>query len=153
ASPIIKIYADGRFDTNDESEGCTVTRVGTGEYRINGCIGMNADAAWGGIDGGFDIPKDRNRQPLVWLDYDVDSEGSVLVKTFHRTYPDSPPFARNERPGLADGDPVDIPADQFVSVRVEMPQDSIWNKKQKEMLDAMEKAECERQQNQQDTQQ
>ncbi|MEG7431226.1 phage tail protein, partial [Citrobacter freundii] len=91
--------------------------------------------------------------PLVWLDYDVDSEGSVLVKTFHRTYPDSPPFARNERPGLADGDPVDIPADQFVSVRVEMPQDSIWNKKQKEMLDAMEKAECERQQNQQDTQQ
>lgn len=152
ASPIIKIYADGRFDTNDESEGCTVTRVGTGEYRINGCIGMNADAAWGGVDGGFDIPKDRNRQPLVWLDYEVDSEGSVLVKTFHRTYPDSPPFARNERPGLADGDPVDIPADQFVSVRVEMPQDSIWNKKQKEMLDAMKKAERERQQNQQQEQ-
>ncbi|MFI7976769.1 phage tail fiber protein, partial [Citrobacter freundii] len=62
------------------------------------------------------------------------------------------PFARNERPGLADGDPVDIPADQFVSVRVEMPQDSVWNKKQKEMLDAMEKAERERQQNQQQEQ-
>ncbi|MEP6461523.1 phage tail protein, partial [Citrobacter freundii] len=49
-------------------------------------------------------------------------------------------------------DPVDIPADQFVSVRVEMPQDSVWNKKQKEMLDAMEKAERERQQNQQQEQ-
>ncbi|MFI7979179.1 phage tail fiber protein, partial [Citrobacter freundii] len=61
-------------------------------------------------------------------------------------------FARNERPGLSDGDPVDIPVDQFVSVRVEMPQDSIWNKKQKEMLDAMEKAERERQKNQQQEQ-
>ncbi|EKC7012601.1 TPA: phage tail protein, partial [Enterobacter roggenkampii] len=38
----------------------------------------------------------------------------------------------NERDGLADGEPVDIPADQFVSVRVEMPADSIWNQKQAE---------------------
>lgn len=28
-----------------------------------------------------------------------------------------------------DGDPVDIPADQYVSVRVEMPQNSIWNQR------------------------
>ncbi|MFT2917152.1 phage tail protein, partial [Enterobacter sp. 01-M-02-PA-ECC] len=43
-----------------------------------------------------------------------------------------PAFARNERDGLADGEPVDIPAHQFVSVRVEMPADSIWNQKQTE---------------------
>ncbi|EOD9898972.1 phage tail protein, partial [Enterobacter hormaechei] len=38
-------------------------------------------------------------------------------------------FARNSLEGLVDGDPVDIPADQYVSVRVEMPQNSIWNQR------------------------
>ncbi|EKL0719877.1 phage tail protein [Citrobacter freundii] len=150
ASPVIKIYSDGKFDTNEESEGVTVSRLGVGEYVITGCTGMNSDAAWCGIDGGFEIPVDRNKQPQVWLDYEVTPDGSVHVKTYHRTYPDAPEFARNELPGLNDGDPVDIPADQFVSVRVEMPVDSIWNQKQKEMQEEMEKIERERRKNQQE---
>ncbi|EPR7010580.1 phage tail protein [Enterobacter hormaechei] len=129
ASPVVKLYADGSFETNNESEGCTVTRIKAGEYLIEGCMGMNSDAAWGGIDGGFDIPKDRNGQALIWLDYEVNADGSVLVKTFHREYPSAPIFARNSREGFVDGEPADIPADQFVSVRVEMPQNSIWNQR------------------------
>ena len=129
ASPIVQLFGNGTCQLNDESEGCAVTRLDIGEYLIEGCTGLNADAAWGGIDGGFDIPTDRNKQPLIWLDYKVNSDGSVLVKTYHRTHPSAPEFARNERAGLADGDPVDIPSDQFVSVRVEMPADSNWNKK------------------------
>ncbi|MDI0414283.1 phage tail protein, partial [Enterobacter ludwigii] len=129
ASPVVKLFSDGTYQTNDESEGCTVTRVNTGEYLIEGCLGLNADAAWGGADGGFDIPTDRNKQPLIWLDYEVNADGSVLVKTYHRMHPDAPAFARNELDGMSDGDPVDIPADQFVSVRVEMPQSSIWNQR------------------------
>ncbi|MGQ8558422.1 phage tail fiber protein, partial [Enterobacter hormaechei] len=125
ASPVVKLFADGSFETNGESEGCTVTRMKAGEYLIEGCMGMNSDAAWGGIDGGFDIPKDRNGQALIWLDYEVNADGSVLVKTFHREYPSAPIFARNSREGFVDGEPADIPADQFVSVRVEMPQNSI----------------------------
>ncbi|KLV74828.1 phage tail fiber protein [Citrobacter sp. MGH110] len=155
ASPVVRLFSDGRAETNEEAEGCAVTRVSVGEYLINGCMGLNADAAWGGIDGGFDIPKDRNRQPLIWLDYKVNADGSVLVKTYHRTHSNAPEFirnARNERNDVMDGAPVDIPADQFVSVRVEMPQNSIWNQKQNDMQEAMEKTERERQQNQQDTQ-
>lgn len=129
ASPVVKVFSDGSYQTNDESDGCTVTRLGIGEYLVEGCEGLNSDAAWGGIDGGFDIPTDRNKQPLIWLDYKVNSDGSVLVKTYHRSHPSAPEFARNELAGLADGDPVDIPSDQFVSVRVEMPANSIWNKK------------------------
>ena len=129
ASPVIKVFSDGAYQTNDESEGCNVTRLATGEYRIEGCQGLNSDAAWGGIDGGFDIPTDRNKQPLIWLDYEVSADGSVLVKTYHRTHPDAPAFARNEIDGVSDGDPVDIPRDQFVSVRVEMPADSLYNQK------------------------
>ncbi|EGF7127556.1 phage tail protein [Salmonella enterica subsp. enterica serovar Cerro] len=131
-SPVVKIFTDGKYETNDESEGVTVTRLDVGQYLIEGCKALNSDAAWGGIDGGFEIPTDRNKQPLIWLDYEVNADGSVLVKTYHREHPSAPAFARNERAGLADGEPVDIPADQFVSVRVEMPADSIWNQKQVE---------------------
>ena len=132
ASPIVQLFGDGSCQLNDESEGCTVTRQAIGKYLIEGCMGLNADAAWGGIDGGFDIPKDRNGQALVWLDYEVNADGSVLVKTFHREYPTAPSFARNVLKGVADGEPVDIPADQFVSVRVEMPVDSLWNQRRKD---------------------
>ncbi|MEP8234084.1 hypothetical protein [Citrobacter freundii] len=140
ASPVIKLFADGRAETNAESEGCIVTRLAVGEYLVEGCNGLNADAVWGGPDGGFDVPTDRNKQPLIWLDYEVNADGSVLVKTYHRTHPDAPVFARNmigikNDDGTFDetvksGEPIDIPADQFVSVRVEMPEDSIYHQKQ-----------------------
>ena len=138
ASPVVKVFSNGKYETNDESEGVTVTRLDIGQYLIEGCKALNSDAAWGGIDGGFEIPTDRNKQPLIWLDYEVSADGSVLVKTYHRTHPDAPAFARNELDGIKDGDPIDIPADQFVSVRVEMPADSIWNTKQLAAKNALE---------------
>ncbi|MDX6984201.1 phage tail fiber protein, partial [Citrobacter portucalensis] len=80
----------------------------------------------------------------------------------HRVHSSAPEFARNRigntdingvfTETVADGELVDIPADSFVSVRVEMPEDSIWNQKKKETREAMEKAEREREQNQHDTQ-
>lgn len=129
SSPVIRLFADGRYETNEEAEGCVVRRLDVGSYLIEGCNALNSDAAWGGVDGGFDIPTDRNRQPLIWLDYEVNADGSVLVKTYHRRNAGSPPFAHNEIDGLAEGDPVDIPCDQYVSVRVEMPANSIWEMK------------------------
>ncbi|EBG5299731.1 phage tail protein [Salmonella enterica subsp. enterica serovar Oranienburg] len=150
ASPVVRIFSDGGYETNDESEGVVVTRIQTGEYLIEGCTGLNADAAWGGIDGGFEIPVDRNKQPRIWLDYKVNADGSVLVRTYHRVHPSAPTFAQNrigntDNDGVftetvADGEPVDIPADSFVSVRVEMPENSIWNKKQEATRIAMEEA-------------
>lgn len=50
-----------------------------------------------------------------------------MVKTYHREHASAPRFARNIIEGVADGDPADIPAGQFISVRVEMPMGSIWN--------------------------
>lgn len=160
ASPVIKIFANGACECMPEAEGCSVKRIATGEYLITGCVGLNSDAAWGGIDGGFEIPVDRNKNPRIWLDYKVNADGSVLIRTYHRVHSSAPEFARNRigntdingvfTEAVADGEPVDIPADSFVSVRVEMPEDSIWNEAQKETLEAMEKAERERQQNQQD---
>lgn len=162
ASPVIKIFANGACECMPEAEGCCVKHIATGEYLITGCVGLNSDAAWGGIDGGFEIPVDRNKNPRIWLDYKVNADGSVLIRTYHRVHSSAPEFARNRigntdingvfTEAVADGEPVDIPADSFVSVRVEMPEDSIWNEAQKEALEAMEKAGRERQQNQQDAQ-
>ncbi|UBH60545.1 phage tail fiber protein [Proteus vulgaris] len=145
ASPIIDINSDGRFTTNDESEGATVTRVAQGEYLIEGVLGFNADAGWGGVDGGIEIPLDVNKQPLIWVNSEVNEDGSILVKTYHRTHPNAPKFARNDIDGFNDSDPIDIPAGRFISVRVQMPEQSIYNVRMREMEEA-QKAEEERRQ-------
>ncbi|HEK0646075.1 TPA: hypothetical protein SMP33_002525 [Proteus mirabilis] len=145
ASPIIDINPDGTFTTNDESEGATVTRVVQGEYLIEGVLGFNSDAGWGGVDGGIEIPLDVNKQPLIWVDSEVMEDGSILVRTYHRTHPNAPKFARNDIDGYKDGDPIDIPDGRFISVRVQMPEQSIYNVRMREMEEA-QKAEEERRQ-------
>ncbi|MBJ8393157.1 phage tail protein [Citrobacter cronae] len=162
ASPIVKIFGNGSAELNDESEGVTVKRESTGVYLISGVVGLNADPLWGGIDGGVVIPTDINNQPLVWADFSVKPDGAILLKTYHRTHPGAPEFARNligikNNDGsftetVKDGEPVDIPAGRWVDVRVQMPEDSLWNQKQLAIRESMEKAEREHQQKQQDIQ-
>ena len=139
ASPIVKVYGDGASQTNSESDGATVTREDIGVYRISGVMGMNSDRSWGGNGGGVEVPKDINGQPRVWVDYDIDPDGSIILRTYHRTHPDAPAFARNligtkDDAGkftetVLNGEPIDIPDDVFISVRVEMPADSLYNQK------------------------
>lgn len=121
ASPIIKVFSDGGFETNEQSKGASVERVSTGVYRVSGVLGLNSDASWSGVGGGFEIPLDVNKQPRIWLDYEVEPNGSIVVKTYHRTHDSSPSFARNKIEGFSDGDAIDIPHDSFVSIRVNMP--------------------------------
>ncbi|SUC17034.1 Uncharacterised protein [Proteus vulgaris] len=152
ASPIIDINSDGRFTTNDESEGATVTRVAQGEYLIEGVLGFNSDAGWGGVDGGIEIPLDVNKQPLVWVNSEVNKDGSILVKTHHRTHPNAPKFARNDIDGFNDGDPIDIPDGRFISVRVQMPEQSIYNMRMREMEEAQKTEEERRQKEEEENQ-
>ncbi len=145
ASPIIDINPDGTFTTNDESEGATATRVAQGEYLIEGVLGFNSDAGWGGVDGGIEIPLDVNKQPLIWVDSEVMEDGSILVRTYHRTHPNAPKFARNDIDDYKDGDPIDIPDGRFISVRVQMPEQSIYNVRMREMEEAQKAEEKRRQ--------
>lgn len=145
ASPVVKVFSDGSAELNAESAGATVERLDTGIYRISGVLGFNSDAGWGGVDGGIELPTDKNKLPLVWVDYEVEADGSILLKTYHRTHPTAPRFARNEIDGVSDGDPVDIPAGRCVDLRVEMPVNSVWNAEQARIA-AEFRAEYERQQ-------
>ncbi|MDE9494209.1 phage tail protein [Xenorhabdus bovienii] len=120
-SPIIDIWSDGKYKTNEESKYAIVERLSEGVYHIKGIQGMNIDGAWGGIDNGVDIPLCKNKLPLIWVDHEVLPDGSIKLMTYHREHSDAPAFARNTREGYSDGDLIDIPGGRFVSVRVQMP--------------------------------
>ncbi|MDC9595228.1 phage tail fiber protein [Xenorhabdus sp. IM139775] len=136
SSPIIKIWSDGHFETNDESGGATVERLSEGVYLIKNVLGFNADAAWGGVDGGVEIPLCKNKLPLIWVNYEVLPDGAIKITTYHREHPNAPEFAKNERQGYSDGDLIDIPVGRSISVRVQMPENSIWNQQQKKLAEA-----------------
>ncbi|MEI7174850.1 hypothetical protein [Pectobacterium carotovorum] len=121
ASPIVKLFGSGVSELNAESDGLVTERIDQGVYRISGCLGLNADLAWGGIDGGIVGPRCRNGLERLWIDYDVEPDGSIVIRTYHRTHPNAMTFARNELDGYAEGAPIDIPTDAFLSVRVQMP--------------------------------
>ncbi|WP_197091739.1 pyocin knob domain-containing protein [Serratia oryzae] len=120
ASPIVKLFGNGQCELNGESQGVTTERISEGVYRVFGTLGFNSDAEWGGIDGGIEIPTDRNKLPLVWVDYEVEESGDLLIKTFHRANSSAPIFAQNIVTGYKDGDPIDIPAGRWLDLRVQV---------------------------------
>ena len=162
ASPVIRLKGDGSVEFNEEAEGVTAERISTGMYRVHGVMGFNADPLWGGINGGVTVPVDINNQPLIWVDFSVENNGDILLRTYHRTHPDAPEFARNLiglkndegtfTESVKDGEPADFPDGRWVDLRIQMPEDSLWNRKQMAIREAMEKAEREREDNQQDVQ-
>lgn len=153
SSPIIQIHSDGSYDTNDESEGVEVRRTGTGQYHITGILGYNSDGAWG-VNGGISVPKDNNGLELVYVDDRVLEDGSIIIETCHRQHAHLPERFQNwrlkevtpegERIFYQDGEPCDLPESTRLDVRVEMPQGSVWNVKQRELAEQMEREQTER---------
>ncbi|EAM2888722.1 phage tail protein [Salmonella enterica] len=140
ASPVVKLKGNGTAELNHEAEGVIVKRIDKGIYRISGVLGFNSDPIWGGTDGGLVIPNNRNGLPLLWVDYEIVEDGSIILKTYHRTHNSAPVFASNHIEGVNDGEPIDIPDGRWIDLRVEMPQRSIWNQKQEATRIAMEEA-------------
>ncbi len=153
SSPIIQINPDGHYDTNDESEGAEVRRTGTGQYHITGILGYNSDGAWG-VNGGISVPKDNNGLELVYVADRVLEDGSIIIETCHRQHAHLPERFQNwrlkdvtpegERVFYQDGEPCDLPESTRLDVRVEMPQGSVWNVKQRELAEQMERERAER---------
>ncbi len=153
ASPIIQILPDGNYETNDESEGAEVRRTGTGQYHITGILGYNSDGAWG-VNGGISVPKDNNGLELVYVADRVLEDGSIIIETCHRQHAHLPERFQNwrlkditpegERIFYQDGEPCDLPESTRLDVRVEMPQGSVWNVKQRELAEQMEREQVER---------
>ncbi|MEY0337537.1 hypothetical protein AB7V82_13085 [Providencia stuartii] len=152
ASPIVKVFAD-HIETNDESEGVEMERLGVGHYLIKGVVGFNSDGAWG-INNGFVIPQDHNGKNMVLIDYKVRPDGDIEVFVFHQQNADLPERFQNKRIKYIDkdGNPVyyenyeqcDVPESRWIDMRVEMPVNSIYNLKQAE-VERLAKEEADRQ--------
>ena len=152
ASPIVKVFAD-HIETNDEAEGVEMERLGVGHYLIKGVVGFNADGAWG-INNGFVIPQDHNGKNMVLIDYKVRPDGDIEVFVFHQQNADLPERFQNKRIKHLDKDgnpvyyenyePCDVPESRWIDMRVEMPVNSIYNRKQAE-AERLAKEEAERQ--------
>ena len=153
ASPVIQIHPDGNYETNDESEGAEISRTGTGQYHITGILGYNSDGAWG-VNGGISVPKDNNGLELVYVADRVLEDGGIIIETCHRQHAHLPDRFQNwrlkevtpegERIFYQDGEPCDLPESTRLDVRVEMPQGSVWNVKQRELAEQMEREQAER---------
>ncbi len=152
ASPIVKVFAD-HIETNDESEGVEMERLGVGHYLIKGVVGFNSDGAWG-INNGFVIPQDHNGKNMVLIDYEVRPDGDIEVFVFHQQNADMPERFQNKRIKYIDKDgnpvyyenyePCDVPESRWIDMRVEMPPNSIYNLKQAE-AERLAKEEADRQ--------
>ncbi|MEY0176737.1 hypothetical protein AB7W14_16390 [Providencia rettgeri] len=152
ASPIIKVFAD-HIETNEESEGAEMERLGVGHYLIKGVVGFNADGAWG-INNGIVIPQDHNGKNMVLVDYDVKKDGSIELFVFHQQNADMPERFQNKRIKHFDEEgvpvyfenyePCDVPESRWIDMRVEMPVNSIYNLKQAE-AERLAKEEADRQ--------
>lgn len=152
ASPIVKVFAD-HIETNDEAEGVTMQKLGTGHYLIKGVVGFNSDGAWG-INNGLVIPQDHNGKNMVLIDYEVRPDGDIEVFVFHQQNADLPERFQNKRIKHLDEDgnpvyyenyePCDVPESRWIDMRVEMPVNSIYNLKQAE-AERLAKEEAERQ--------
>lgn len=95
ASPIVKLFADGSSELNAESEGVVTARLSEGVYHITGCLGLNADSAWGGEDSGITSPRCWNGYERIWNDYEVQEDGSLVIRTYHRVHSDAMLFSQN----------------------------------------------------------
>ena len=135
ASPIVRVVDDvdsmtqnflegftlsGSCSVNDEAEGVVVSKICTGKYSISGTAGLYPDG-WQ-----IEVPKDVNGNRLCFVE--VDFANDVIELSVFK------PKLDLETGGIKAGDPIDIPIGRWVDVRVSMPDDSIYNQKQKELF-------------------
>ncbi|SPP31494.1 hypothetical protein ARAF_0623 [Arsenophonus endosymbiont of Aleurodicus floccissimus] len=85
---------------------------------------------------GSQIPKNSNGLSLIYIKDKILSNGNIEIQTFHRQHTHLLKDFQNWRVKeiidgklvyYADGEQVDIPLSTWLDVRVEMPNDSIWN--------------------------
>lgn len=119
ASPVIKLYGTGMVECNEEAEGVTASREAEGVYRVMGSLGLNPEG-WT-----VEIPQDINGNFLCFVDIKTSDDGMLTVSVFRRRFD-------VESAMVIAGDPMDIPDERWIDLRLEMPEDSAWNQCQKD---------------------
>lgn len=119
ASPVVRLFGDGTLKSNNEAEGVTAARKSAGVYHVAGSLGLNPEG-WT-----VEIPQDMNGNFLCFVDISTDEDGVLTVSTFKRRFDVDSAM-------IVAGEPMDIPDGRWIDLRLGMPEDSIWNRKQAE---------------------
>ncbi|EPL9641812.1 phage tail protein [Enterobacter hormaechei] len=125
ASPVIKLYGTGLIECNEEADGVTASREAEGVYRVTGSCGLHPEG-WT-----VEIPQDINGNFLCFVDIKTADDGELTVSVFRRRFD-------IETAMVVAGDPMDIPGERWIDLRLDMPENSAWNQRQKAAIDASE---------------
>lgn len=112
---------------NAEAEGIKISRLDVGVYVIIGSAGL-ASEGWQLLP-----PMDPGGMgELGVVEAEQTESGGLTIRLFKRKYmlSDEGEIVKTK------GAPMDVPANSWIDVRLDMPEDSIWNKRQKESSEA-----------------
>ncbi|RCA14613.1 phage tail protein [Enterobacter hormaechei] len=112
---------------NAEAEGIKISRLDVGVYLLTGSSGL-ASEGWQLLP-----PMDpAGMGELGIVEAEHTESGGLTIRLFKRKYmlSDEGEIVKTK------GAPMDVPANSWIDVRLDMPDDSIWNKRQKESSEA-----------------
>ncbi|HFN3768084.1 TPA: hypothetical protein ACHFP7_001464, partial [Enterobacter hormaechei] len=102
---------------NAEAEGVFISRIGTGVYELTGSAGL-ASEGWQLLP-----PMDPGGMgELGIVEAEQTESGGLTIRLFKRKYmlSDEGEIVKTK------GAPIDVPANSWIDVRLDMPEDSIW---------------------------
>lgn len=115
----------GLVSVNAEAEGVAAERISTGVYQVKGAVGL-AEEGWT-----LEVPQDINGNRLCFVKLETDKDGIITVSVFKRRFDVDTAM-------IVAGDPMDIPSGRWIDLRLEMPEDSVWKTRMREMEQATE---------------
>lgn len=114
----------GAGSCNAEAEGVSISRMDVGVYVVTGSAGL-AGEGWRILP-----PRDPNGSgDLGIVEAEQTESGGITVRLYKRRY------KLDEDTGdivVAKGALMDVPENSWIDIRMDMPEDSAWNRKQKE---------------------
>lgn len=108
---------------NVEAEGISISRLDVGVYVLTGSEGV-ASEGWQLLP-----PMDPGGMgELGVVEAEQTESGGLTIRLFKRKYMlgDEGEIVKTK------GEPIDVPANSWIDVRLDMPEDSVWNQRQKE---------------------
>ncbi|MDK9888650.1 hypothetical protein NVS08_24215 [Enterobacter kobei] len=114
---------------NSEAEGINISRLDTGVYVLTGSAGL-ASEGWQLLP-----PMDPGGMgELGVVEAEQTESGGLTVRLFKRKYI----LSEEGEIVKTKGAPIDVPANSWIDVRLDMPENSVWNQRQEEALEAAE---------------
>lgn len=117
---------------NEESKGCTVSRSDVGTYLVKGAAGLAKDL-WTVMDCG------NGQGRIIALAEAEETADGIVVRCYKQKYT----LSDDGDLTIEKGTLIDIPSETWIDVRLEMPADSDYNLRQKEIADQLESQQQE----------